>query len=189
MNAQPTQPTQKVLEYQEAGLALRAAEQARRTVITFFGAPVLAIFGIFFAKNTTVFAFFYLSIVGLLVVVASFLLFRQNNKTIKDTRDRLCALQCKVTANVYSDSIDTGRWERRFYILLHSLAGVAFVILLIYSSYGVSGCNYFPWQGCGFFRSTCPSLAECPCGILGAQLTVVAEACPIDSPLSAPPPK
>ena len=182
MNAQSTQPTKKTLEYQEAGLALRAAEQARRTAITIFGTLELAVFGFLFAEKVNPFTLTYMSLVGLIVAAVSYLLLIQNNKTIKVLRDRLCVLQSEVTARVYSDSTDTGLWERRFYKLIHSLAGLTLVFVVSYGYINASNCNYLPWQDCGIFRSECPVEGDCPCGENSAQITDVIQACPIESP-------
>ena len=189
MSSQTMQPTQKFLEYQEASLALRAAEKLRRKAITVFSVPlIVAIFGVIFTGIASALTFTYLSFAGLIVVFVSYVLVGRCNKVIKNLRHRLCVLQSEVAAHVYSDSTDIGSWERRFYIFLHLLVGLTFLFIIAYSYEAVLRCNYFPWQACEIFRSECPSLADCPCGMYRSIDTSIVNACMNHDPSCTPPP-
>ena len=77
MSTESTQHTQKALEYQEAGNALRAAEQARRTAITFFGVTTIGLLGFIYSRKVPADTCAYLSLAGILLSLMSYSLLKR----------------------------------------------------------------------------------------------------------------
>ena len=166
MSIQNMQPPQKYLEYQEAGEALRAVEQARRTAVAFFGITTFAILGLIYSRTAHVDTCTYLSVGGLAISSMSFNLFLKYTKTIKYTRKQLFTLQNTIGANVYSSSIQAESSERGFYIFLHVLTFISFVLTTAFFYTDASARHHLLFQSCSTFADIATKDMEkaCPCG-------------------------
>ncbi len=166
MNTESAQPTQKILEYQEAGKALRAAEQARRTAITFFGISTIALLSFIYSRTIPADTCAYLSIAGSILSLMSFLLFMKYTRAIKLISEQLLTLQDTIGGSVYSSSTLTGLSERNFYTFIYVLVGVVFVVTSIFYVRDASARNHLVFQSCGPYAEIALGDEEvaCPCG-------------------------
>ena len=178
MSTEPTQSRRRAPECKETAKVLRGAEQASRVTIAIIIALVLPMIGVLIANQTNTVTEIYLSVVGLVFVIMSFLLLRQNSMTIKSARKRLCEIQSEMNMDIHSNHTSTGRLERNFYRVLHFFAAFAFVYMISFNYDGVDSCEHFPWQSCGYFRAECPTLDHCPCGVVGITSPEVIPVCP-----------
>ena len=71
MRTQPKELAQKVLEYQETAQVMRAAEQARRTTIFFFGVTLPVILGYILSQAASTDTNAYLSLRGFMLTLMS----------------------------------------------------------------------------------------------------------------------
>ena len=166
MSAEFAQPMQKVLVYQEAGQALRALEQARRTAFTFFAASTFAILGFIYSRTVQADTCAYLSLAGILLSSTSFHLFMKYSKAMKRTREQLLTLQNVIGESVYSSSALAGSSERNFYVTIHTLVGVIFIITSVFFIRDASARNHLIFQSCGpYVEIAAEDIAKaCPCG-------------------------
>ena len=157
---------QKVLEYQEAGRALRSAEQARRTAITFFGISTIALLSFIYSRTVPADTCAYLSIAGTLLSLMSFILFMKYTKAIKIIREQLLMLQDVIGGSVYSDSALAGSGERDFYMFIYALVGIVFVVTSIFYIRDASARHHLLFQSCSPYAEIILGEEEsaCPCG-------------------------
>ena len=166
MSTESAQHTQKVLEYQEAGLALRAAEQARRTAITFFGVSTVGLLGFIYSRTIPADTCAYLSLAGSLLSVMSYSLFRRYTNIIEYTKEQLLMIQVGIGASVYSGSIHEGLSEQNFYRFLYALVGIVFVVTSIFYIRDTHARQQLLFQSCGPYAEVKAADVKkaCPCG-------------------------
>ncbi len=183
MSTESAQHTQRVLEYQEAGNALRAAEQARRTAITFIGVSTVGLLGFIYSRDLPADTCAYLSLAGALLSFMSYFLFRGYTNIIEYTKEQLLTLQVVIGASVYSGSIHAGLSERNFYRFIYALVCAVFIVTSIYYVRDASNRHQLLFQSCSPYAKIAPGEENiaCPCGAYPAEKQ---EACPILPPIS-----
>ena len=168
MSTETTHPTQKDLEYQEAGHALRAAERARRTAITFFGVSTVGLLGFIYGRTVPADTCAYLSMAGILLSVTSYFLFRGYTYTIEYTKELLLKIQVETGSRVYPSFAQRrqGLSEKNFYRVIYALVGIVFVATAIYYVSDAYKRRHLLFQSCSPYAKVTPSNKEaaCPCG-------------------------
>ena len=168
MSTETTHPTQKDLEYQEAGYALRAAERARRTAITFFGVSTVGLLGFIYGRTVPADTCAYLSMAGILLSVTSYFLFRGYTYTIEYTKELLLKIQVETGSRVYPSFAQRrqGLSEKNFYRIIYALVGIVFVATAIYYVSDAYERRHLLFQSCSPYATIMPGNKEaaCPCG-------------------------
>ena len=166
MSTETTHPTQKELEYQEAGHALRAAERGRRTAITFFGVSTVGLLGFIYGRKVPADTCAYLSMAGILLSVTSYFLFRGYTYTIEYTKELLLKIQVETGARVYPSFAQRrqGLSEKNFYRFIYALVGIVFVATAFYYVSDAYERRHLLFQSCSPYADAAGDRDACPCG-------------------------
>ena len=184
MDTESTKRAQKLLEYQEAGLALRSAEQVRRKSVTFYGVTsTIPLLSFIYYRDLPADTCAYLSLAGSLLSFMSYLLFREYTNIIEYTTEQLLTLQVAIGASVYPSSVRAGLSERDFYRFIYGLVALVFLATSIYYVRDASARHQLLFQSCSPYAEIAPGEEDvaCPCG---GYPTKIQDACPL-----TPPPK
>ena len=166
MSTESTHFSQKLIEYQEAGLALRAVELARRIAITFFGVSTIALLGFIYSRSVQSDTCAYLCLAGILLSFMSYNLFVRYTKTIQYIREHLLMLQDATGSSLYSGVIRAGFSERNFYRFIYILVGGVFLITSVLFLRDANARNHLIFQSCGPYAEIAIGDVDdaCPCG-------------------------
>ena len=84
-------------------------------------------------------------------------------RTIKRTREQLLTLQEAVGVSVYSRSIQSGLFERTFYLLMNALFLFVFIVASIFYINDAYDRRYLLFQSCEPYAETAPSDEKVAC--------------------------